>query len=81
MKNRKQRSDKGTIKGQRRKPGVNDEVAEDGNDETMAGPSKRRKLATKSRQQQRVTQQQNARQQQRARKIGEPRRPKRRSFL
>ena len=48
MKNRKQRSDKGTVKGLRRKPGVNDEVAEDDDDETVAGPSKSRKLAMKS---------------------------------
>lgn len=46
-KKRKERSDKGTAKGPRRKPGANNGVAEE-EDETVGGPSKRRKAATKS---------------------------------
>ena len=48
MKKRKERSDKGTAKGLRRKPGANDGVAEEEEDETVGGPSKRRKAAMKS---------------------------------
>lgn len=50
-KKRKERSDKGAIKGLRRKPGMNDGLAEEGDgqsDDAVAGPSKRKKVATKS---------------------------------
>jgi hypothetical protein len=45
-KKRKERSDKGAVKGPRRKTGANDEVEE--SDDAVARLSKRRKAATKS---------------------------------
>ena len=50
-KKRKRRSDKGIVKGPRKKPRANDGVMEEDNvqsDDAVTGPSKKKKAATKS---------------------------------